>query len=71
MIPTIDAGKLFDLRSTHLLIDVRSPAEFELGHIPGAINLPLFNNEERAQVGMRYANGGKNAALLLGLEIAG
>ncbi|MDY0342349.1 MAG: tRNA 2-selenouridine(34) synthase MnmH [Lentimicrobium sp.] len=71
MIPTIDAGTLFNLRTTHLLIDVRSPAEYDQAHIPGAINLPLFNNEERAQVGIRYANAGKNAALLLGLEIAG
>jgi tRNA 2-selenouridine synthase len=33
------------------LIDVRSPAEFERAHIPGAISFPIFTNEERAQVG--------------------
>lgn len=71
MIPTLDAGALFNLRSTHLLIDVRSPAEYEQAHIPGAVNLPLFSNEERAEVGIRYSSAGKNAALLLGLEIAG
>lgn len=71
MIPTIDACQLFDLRCNHLLIDVRSPAEYEQAHIPGAVNLPLFSNEERARVGTRYAEAGKNAALLLGLEIAG
>ena len=33
------------------LLDVRSPAEFAQGHIPGATSLPLFSNEERAAVG--------------------
>ncbi|WP_438956574.1 tRNA 2-selenouridine(34) synthase MnmH [Cognatiyoonia sp.] len=36
------------------LIDVRSPAEFALDHIPGAINLPSLFNEERAEVGTIY-----------------
>ena len=35
------------------VIDVRSPGEFKQGHIPGAHNLPLFTNEERAVVGTR------------------
>jgi len=33
------------------VIDVRSPAEFEDDHIPGAINLPVLDNAERAEVG--------------------
>lgn len=36
------------------IIDVRSPAEFADDHIPGAINLPVFSNEERAHVGTLY-----------------
>lgn len=36
------------------LIDVRSPAEFTLDHIPGAINLPALSNEERVTVGTIY-----------------
>ena len=36
------------------LIDVRSPAEFELDRIPGAINCPVLDNEERARVGTLY-----------------
>ncbi len=53
------------------LLDVRSPAEFEKGHIPGAINLPLFTDQERARVGTLYKKQGKQAAFKQGLEIVG
>lgn len=53
------------------VIDVRSPGEFVNGHIPGAINIPLFNNEERAKVGTRYKQAGRDFAVELGLEIVG
>ncbi|MDP3860911.1 MAG: tRNA 2-selenouridine(34) synthase MnmH [Phaeovulum sp.] len=36
------------------IIDVRSPAEFAEDHVPGAINLPVLSNEERARVGTIY-----------------
>ena len=36
------------------LVDVRSPSEFSKGHYPGAINLPLFSDEERIEVGKTY-----------------
>lgn len=36
------------------VIDVRSPAEYAEDHIPGAINLPVLDNEERARVGTIY-----------------
>ena len=32
------------------IIDVRSPAEFALDHLPGAVNLPVLTNEERERV---------------------
>ncbi len=41
-------------RSYSEIIDVRSPAEFALDHVPGAINLPSLSNEERAKVGTIY-----------------
>ena len=37
-----------------MIIDVRSPAEFEIDHIPGAINMPVLYNEERAEIGTMY-----------------
>ncbi|WP_430809840.1 MULTISPECIES: tRNA 2-selenouridine(34) synthase MnmH [unclassified Carboxylicivirga] len=52
---------------THLpLIDVRSPGEYEKGHIPTAINIPLFSNEERAHVGTVYKQESQAAAIDLG-----
>jgi tRNA 2-selenouridine synthase len=71
MVKQINIERFFDLTETIPVIDVRSPKEFEHAHIPGAINLPLFSNEERARVGICYKNEGRQAAVLLGLEIAG
>ncbi len=47
---------LSDLRALPFdtIIDVRSPAEFAEDHVPGAINLPVLSNEERAHVGTVY-----------------
>lgn len=53
------------------IIDVRAPIEYNKGHIPGAINIPLFTNRERANVGLCYKNSGKDCAVELGLEIVG
>jgi tRNA 2-selenouridine synthase len=44
-------GAMFDFQSYDLIIDARSPREFEEDHIPGAINLPVVDNEEYAEVG--------------------
>ena len=43
-----------DLSRFEALIDVRSPGEFAHDHIPGAINCPVLNDEERARVGTLY-----------------
>lgn len=53
------------------VIDVRSPKEFEQGHIPGAFNIPLFDNEERAVIGTLYKKTGRQPAILKGMEIVG
>lgn len=53
-----------DLHSEHVaIVDVRSPAEYLAGHIPGAVNIPLFSNEERAVVGTAYAKNGNQRAV--------
>ncbi len=59
------------LSAVGVLLDVRSPAEYEQGHIPGAINVPLFSNDQRAQVGICYKQQGREQAIELGLELTG
>jgi len=59
------------LQAPGTILDVRSPAEYAQGHIPGAVSFPLFNNEERALVGTCYKQKGKDEAVELGLGIAG
>lgn len=59
-------------REEHIpVIDVRSPAEFEKGHMCHAHNIPLFSNEERKIVGTIYKQVGRQEAVLKGLEIIG
>lgn len=53
------------------LFDVRSPLEYAQGHIPGAINLPLFTDEERAIVGTAYKKQGQKTAIHLGVKLVG
>ncbi len=50
------------------LIDVRSPLEFQKGHIPNAVNIPLFSDEERAKVGTVYKKQSKEKAIALGYQ---
>ncbi len=59
------------LEGTGPVVDVRAPAEFAQGHIPGARNLPLFSDDERAAVGTTYKQQGRQAAVQLGLELVG
>jgi tRNA 2-selenouridine synthase len=56
-------------RSKYVLIDVRSPAEFHEATIPGALNIPLFSNEERAEVGTIYKQHSPETAKSRGLDI--
>lgn len=51
------------------LIDVRSPAEFAEDHIPGAINLPALDNEERALVGTIYVQDNAFRARKIGAAL--
>lgn len=60
----VSIEKVFEIQKP--IIDVRSPGEFESGHIPGAVNIPLFSDEERADVGTVYKQKSKEAATELG-----
>ncbi|MFN3555529.1 MAG: tRNA 2-selenouridine(34) synthase MnmH [Bacteroidales bacterium] len=71
MIEDVHAEVFIRLSNEQPLFDVRSPSEYAHGHIPGAINLPLFDDEERRKVGILYKNAGQEAAILEGLGFAG
>lgn len=51
------------------IIDVRSPAEFAEDRLPGAVNLPVLSNEERARIGAIYVQESKFRAKRLGAAI--
>ena len=55
----------------HPLLDVRAPIEFAQGHVPGALSLPLFTDEERARIGTAYKQVSQERAVHLGLEFFG
>lgn len=55
----------------HPVLDVRSPGEFQHAHIPGAISLPLFSDEERAVVGTLYKQRSREEAIKRGLDYFG
>lgn len=67
----ITVSEVLELAPGRVLLDVRTPAEYEKGHIPGALNLPLFSNEERAEVGTAYKQIDPYKAFLKGLDYAG
>ncbi|MEI7896669.1 MAG: tRNA 2-selenouridine(34) synthase MnmH [bacterium] len=70
MIRHIEPHQFLKLSSREVVIDVRSPGEFMQGHVPGAVNIPLFDDQERAVVGTLYVQSGKDNAILKGLDIA-
>jgi tRNA 2-selenouridine synthase len=51
------------------IIDVRSPAEFAEDHIPGAINCPVLDDEERIRVGTLYKQDSPFAARKVGAAL--
>jgi tRNA 2-selenouridine synthase len=54
-----------------LLLDVRSPSEYNHAHIPGATSFPLFTDEERKVVGTAYKQKSREAAIKIGLDFFG
>jgi tRNA 2-selenouridine synthase len=68
-LPSLDALSNLSALGFDELIDARSPAEFELDHVPGAVNLPVLDNDERAQVGTIYVQESKFAARRIGAAL--
>lgn len=66
----IPAEKFLHLAESIPVCDVRSPSEYNSGHIPGAINIPLFYDPEREAVGIKYKREGRIPAILEGLKLS-
>lgn len=71
MFQDLTVEELIELRRKGELttVDVRSPSEYANATIPGSLNIPLFNDAERAEVGTLYKQVGVEAAKQRGLEI--
>jgi tRNA 2-selenouridine synthase len=65
-IEILDRADLASLAAFDAIIDVRTPAEFALDHAPGAINLPVLSDAERAEVGTIYVQEDRFKARRLG-----
>ena len=63
----ISVQKVVDLQNK-LIIDVRCKREFDRGHFPDAINIPLFNNKEYEELGLLYRKEGQDVAYAKGYK---
>lgn len=63
----VENARMQDFTKYNLLIDARSPREYEEDHIPGAVNMPVVNNEEYAEVGTLHRTD-KMGAYRIGVQ---
>jgi len=70
-VQSIELSNFLGLSARFPVLDVRSPGEYAHAHIPGAYSLPLFTDEERAQVGTAYKQQSREQAIKIGLDYYG
>ena len=70
MILPIEPINFLEQSALYPVIDVRSPGEFAQGHVPGATNIPIFDDAERTVVGTLYVQSGREQAIQKGLDFA-
>lgn len=68
MLETITIEQYINKYTALPLVDVRSPCEYQKGHIPNAVNVPIFTDEERADVGTAYKQQSKERAIEIGMK---
>jgi tRNA 2-selenouridine synthase len=61
----------FEFRQSYDILDARSESEFAQSHVPGAVNIPVLNDQERIIVGTIYKQEGSEQAVLKGFELVG
>tara|TARA_B100001250_G_C19785706_1_gene784024 strand:+ start:312 stop:1364 length:1053 start_codon:yes stop_codon:yes gene_type:complete len=67
--PTNSCYQVTDFRNLNCpIVDVRSPIEFSQGHWPGAINIPLFSDREREDIGKSYKRESRLKAIFNGIK---
>lgn len=66
---TIEELRILKTRKELTVIDVRSPSEYKDATLPDCLNIPLFDDQERAEVGTLYKQTSVQAAKDRGLEI--
>ena len=67
--PTYQSVEKFVAAAEVPIVDVRSPSEFKRAHIPGAVNIPLFTDDQRAEVGTLYKQQGRVASVNRALQL--
>ncbi len=67
----IGVAEFLALAQRHPVLDVRSPGEYAHAHIPGAISMPLFTDDERKVVGTAYKQQSREDAIKIGLDYYG
>jgi tRNA 2-selenouridine synthase len=70
-IQKVNVVRFLELSETIQIADGRSPSEFNFGHIPGAVNIPLFDDKEREAVGTKFKKEGRLPAIIEGLKNTG
>lgn len=71
MSKALPLDEFMQMAKTYVAVDVRSPGEFEQAGIPGSINIPLLDNEQRKIIGTIYKQKGNREAVLKGYELVG
>lgn len=67
----IHIEQFLQLAAQYPVLDVRSPGEYHHAHIPGAVSMPLFTDEERKEVGTTYKQRSREEAIKIGLDYFG
>lgn len=70
-VQSLDITQFLESSKSFPVFDVRSPAEYNHAHIPGAYSLPLFTDEERKVVGTAYKQESREQAIKIGLDYFG
>jgi tRNA 2-selenouridine synthase len=70
-IQKVTIEEFLQLAKLHPVLDVRSPGEYSHAHMPNAVSLPLFTDEERKVVGTAYKQQSKQTAIKIGLDYYG